>query len=110
MKISIDTMHTATDIPQCMSVLDTQQATLHDKHMQKLNEYIIHGWQASINEITQEMRLYWTFQYDLAVIDGMIMKGRCNIIPVKLQKQSLDQLHGNHMGIKNTWLLACESI
>ena len=43
------------------------------------------------------------------VIDGIIMKGRHNIIPEKLQKQALEQLHSNHMGTEKR-LLGCESI
>ena len=46
----------------------------------------------------------------MAVIDGVIMKGRCIVIPEVLQQQVLDQLHINHMGIEKTKLLACQSI
>ena len=35
-----------------------------------------------------------------AVIDGVVMKGRCIIIPAVLRQQVLDQLYINHMGIK----------
>ena len=43
----------------------------------------------------------------MAVIDGVIMKGRCIIIPEVLKPQALDQLHINHMGIeKNYWCVS----
>ena len=45
----------------------------------------------------------------MAVIDGIIMKGRC-VIPEILKTQALDQLHINHMGIHKTKLLTCECI
>ena len=54
--------------------------------------------------------MYWTFRDDMAVIDGVIMKGRSVIIPDILKTQALDHLHINHMGIEKTKLLACESI
>ena len=40
------------------------------------------------------------FKDDIAVIDGIIMKGRCIIMPEELQKQALEELHGNCMGIE----------
>ena len=59
------------------------------------------------------MRPFWSFKVNMAVIDGVIMKGRCIIIPKPqqaLKQQALDQLHVNHMGIEKTKLLACKSI
>ena len=46
------------------------------------------------------IRPYWSYKDDLAVIDGIVMKGRHIIIPKVLKQQALDQLHVNHMGIK----------
>ena len=56
------------------------------------------------------MRPCWTFKDDLAVIDGITMKGRCIIIPGELQKMALEQLCSNKMGIDTkTGLLAYKS-
>ena len=44
------------------------------------------------------------------VIDGKVVKGTYIIISEKLQKQALDHLHSNHMGIMKTGLLVHESI
>ena len=47
----------------------------------------------------------------MAVIDGVIMKGRCIIIPEILKAQALHQLHINHSHIeKKTKILVCKSI
>ena len=46
----------------------------------------------------------------MAVIDGVILKDRCNMIPNTLQKQALDQLHINDMGMDKRKLLACKTI
>ena len=46
----------------------------------------------------------------MAVINGVILKGRCEVIPESLQNMPLEQLHASHMGIEKTKLLACESI
>ena len=44
------------------------------------------------------------------VIDSMILKGRCIVIPCSLRQQVLAQLHTSHMGMEKTKLLACDSV
>ena len=80
-----------------------------DDHLHKLRECTIKGWSQSKNEVPHEVRSYWTFRDDMAMIDGIILNDRLNITPKELQKQVLDQFHSNHMGIKKRWLLAHES-
>ena len=46
----------------------------------------------------------------MAVIDRAILKGRWIVIPNTLQKQALEQLHINHMGLDKTKLLVDKSI
>ena len=57
-----------------------------------------------------DLRLYWCYRDDQAVIDEVVMKGRQIIILIALKQQLLDQLHTNHIGIIKTKLLTCESI
>ena len=45
----------------------------------------------------------------MAVIDRVIMKGRCVVVPGVLQQQAFEQLHINYMGIEKTQLLMHES-
>ena len=56
------------------------------------------------------LKPYWSYNDKLAVIDGVVMKGRCIIIPTSLKQQVLDQLHTNHMVIEKTKLLTHESV
>ena len=90
--INIDVMHTPTAITECMTTQDKQWVALQDEHLEQLKEYIIQGWLMSRNKIQQELRPYLTFKDNLAVLGGIIMKGRCIIIPEEFQKQALDQL------------------
>ena len=46
----------------------------------------------------------------MAVINGVVIKGRGIIIPEVLQQKALRYLHINHMGIEKTKLLACKSV
>ena len=50
------------------------------------------------------------FRDDVVVTDQVILKGRHVVIPDRLQKQALVQLHINHMGIEKRTLLAGRSI
>ena len=68
-----------------------------DKHLQCLKNSIIAGWLSAREELHSDLRPYWSYRDDLAIIDGVVMKGRCIIIPVVLKQQVLDQLHTNHM-------------
>ena len=46
-----------------------------DQHLQCLKAYIIQGWPESRDRIPQDLRAYWTFREDMAVIDRVVMKG-----------------------------------
>ena len=61
------------------------------------------------DELHCSLRLPWSYRDDLAVIDGVVMKGRCIIIPAVL-KQVLDQLHTNQIGIKKKNKATCTQI
>ena len=99
-----------TDILECVSISQIQQASAQDDHLQHLKGYIIAGWPGTKDEAHNDLKPYWYYRDELAVIDGVVMKGRCIIIPTSLKQQVLDQLHTNQMGIEKTKLLACESV
>ena len=52
------------------------------------------------DELHADLRPYWSYRGELAVIDGIILKGRHIVIPNSLKQQVLNQLHTNHMGIE----------
>ena len=52
------------------------------------------------DKVEQNMKHYWLVRHELAVIDGITMKSKSIIIPFLLQRQILDLLHNNHIGIK----------
>ena len=86
-----------------------QQATVQDERLQQLKSLIISGWPDTKDQLYQNINPYWSFKDDLAVIDDVIMKGRCIIVLEVLKQQALDQLYINHMGIEKTKLLVHES-
>ena len=110
MDIRVDTIQSVTDIPECMSISQLQQASAQDDHLQCLKSFIIAGWLSTKDELHSDLNPYWSYRDDLEVIDGVVMKGRQIVIPTVLKQQVLDQLHTNHMGIEKTKLLTCKSV
>ena len=110
MDIQVDAIQAATEIPECISVVEIQQASSIDNHLQQLKGIIITGWPDGRDELHADMQPYWSYRDELAVIDGIILKGKCIIIPNSLKELVLNQLHTDHMGIEKTKLLACECV
>ena len=110
MQVNVNIVETTTNIPEFMTILELQHETALDNHLQQLKEGIIKGWPENKDNLPQNLRPYWTFQDDMAIIDRVMIKGRFIVIPDKLQKQVLQQLHINHMGMEKTKLLAHKSI
>ena len=52
-----------------------QQAMTKDNHLEQISEDIM-NFPKNRNEVSQEKRSYWTSRDDMAVIDGIILKGR----------------------------------
>ena len=100
MDIRIDAIQSVTDILECMSISQIQQASMQDDCLQCLKGYIIAGWPSTKDEMHNDIKPYWSYRDELAVIDGVVMKGWCIIIPTSLKQQMLDQLHTNDMGIE----------
>ena len=110
MDIKADGIQTMTNIPDCMTIPQIQQATAQDDHLKLLKGYIIIGWPENKDQVPQEMRMYWTIQDHMVVIEGIMMKGRYVVIPKILKMQALDQLHVKHVGKEKTKFLAHESV
>ena len=81
----MDAIQTSLNVPECMSVQQIQQATAQDKHLQQLKGYITAGWPESQDHLYQDIRAYWSFRDDIAVINSFIMKGRHVVIPEVLK-------------------------
>ena len=76
MQLSINAMQTTTNIPGSMIMYELQQVTFQDQDLECLKEYLKHSWPEHRDQIQQDIRPYWTFQNDMAVIDWVNLKGR----------------------------------
>ena len=109
LSINISAIETAVDLPVCTSIHDIQEATTSDVHLQELNAYIIKGWLHK-KDVVQDLQQYWPIRHELALIDGMAIKGKLFIVPSQLHVQILIQLHSNNMGIEKIRLLVGKSV
>ena len=83
--IRIDTIQSPTDIPECMSILQIQQASAQDDHLQCLKSFIITGWPSTKDKMHSDLKPYWSYRDELAVIDRVVLKGKHIIIPTSLK-------------------------
>ena len=98
----VDTIQSTTDMPECISMAEIQQASAQDNHLQQQKSFIMAGWPDTKDELHTDLRFYWLYRDKLAVIDDIILKGRHKVISNSLRQQVLDQLHTNHRGIEKT--------
>ena len=91
-------------------VNELQTHTALDPTLNKLKEVIIKGWPDTIQELSADMRPYWSIRDQLAVEDGIIMKGPQVVIPAPIRQDIMRQLHTAHLGQEKTKLLAKESV
>ena len=110
MDIRVDVIQSTTDIPKCMSILQIQQTTAQDVHLQCLKYILVTGMLSTKDQLHINIRPYWSYKDDLTVIDDVFMKDRCIVIPQDLKQQALEQLLVNHMGIEKTKPLMSESV
>ena len=77
----MDAIQSSVNMPDCMSIEEIQQASLQNAHLQQLNTFIIAGWPHTKDELQINIRPYWPYRDELVGIGGVLLKGRCIIIP-----------------------------
>ena len=87
-----------------------RQETAKDHILCELKEVIVHGWPDRVKELPNQLRPYWSFRDELAVEDGLILKGERVVIPKTIQEHLLTQLHMGHQGIEKTKLRAKDCV
>ena len=83
-----------------MAIHELQQVTCQDQCLWCLKEHIIQGWLEHNDQVQEDITPHWTFKDGIAIIDGVIMKGKNIVVPEVLEQQALQQLHINYKGIE----------
>ena len=70
-----------------------------DGQLALLKHTITHGWPNTIRQVSSEIQLFQTFQEELIVEDGIVLKGTCIVIPSKKCQAILDLMDEGHLGL-----------
>ena len=76
--------------------------TARDKDLQALCKIIQNGWPMRAVNLPASVRQYFTFGDELAIEDGVVMKGPKAVIPQSLRREYIAILHRGHPGTEAT--------
>ena len=80
-----------------VTAIQLRAATRQDSILAKVLIYIKHGWPT---EVPEHLKPYWSRRTEITVEDDCLMWGICVIVPKKLQKAVLQELHQTHLEIE----------
>ena len=90
----------SVELPATKEFLDRiRTATQKDREMQLLTQQVKSGWPKKIHEVDDAIKCYWSFQEDITVTDGILVKGHRIIIPRSMREYMLNQVHEGHFGM-----------
>ena len=89
---------------------ELKEETGRDSTLTELREVIVAGWPDSRKGLSPPLRPYWAYRDELAVEDGLILKGERVIIPQKMRKDILKKIHEGHQGQVKCKLRAKECV
>ena len=73
--------------------------TSKDLTLVKLAKVVQTGWPDQHSEIDPDLHVFWIHQWNLSIVDGVVMNGTRIIIPWSLQDEYLKCLHTGHFGV-----------
>ena len=84
--------------------------TSKDPMMQALKHQIIKGWPHTRSECSKNLQDFWNYRDELSILDRLVPKGSCIVIPESCRNEILNQLHEGHFGIDRSKLHARDSV
>ncbi|XP_063952151.1 uncharacterized protein K02A2.6-like [Lytechinus pictus] len=87
-----------------------KEETAKDAEFAALREVVVRGWPERRRDLPRHLQSYWAFRDELAVEDGLILKGERILIPKSMREYILSKLHESHQDIEKTRLRAKASV
>ena len=85
----------------------------NDPDYQTLKQYIINGFPNQHKQLPDSCRPYWSIHTHLSVEDNLIVYGCRLLVPAKMRRAVLEQLHDSHQGLVRTkeraQLIVCQT-
>ena len=79
-----------------------QEETMNGTDLQELKDMITSGWPESISDVSEATKPNWCFRDEMAVLDGLVLKGNRVVVPTAMRHETLARLHDGHQGISPT--------
>ena len=73
-------------------------------------KHILEGWSESQVKCPDSIKEFYSFHYELSMVDGLVLKGISRIvIPKVLRQNALNKLHMSHLGTSKAilWAKTC---
>ena len=99
--ITVHDVQVFTEISS-LSVKKIKHVTENDPDLKTLKQYIQDGFPANRSDCIELVQGYFGFREELAIVNGMIVKGHRVVIPSQLCDEALKLLHSSHMDIVKT--------
>ncbi len=91
-------------------IIEIKEETAKDAVLSLLRETIMTGWPETLKDCPSSLHGYWNYRDELAVEDGLILKGTRIVVPKAMRPAVLEQLHYAHQGIEKCKLRAKGSV
>ena len=85
-----------------LSLEKIKHVTENDPDLKTLKQYIQDGFPVNRSDCVESVQGYFGFREELAIVNGLIIKGHWVVIPSQLRDMALKLLHSSHMGIVKT--------
>lgn len=76
--------------------------TAQDQVLQTLSTVIQHGWPDKERQLPLPIRPFFLYRDELAMEDGIVVKGHRTVIPHSLQQEYITIMHRGHPGLEST--------
>jgi hypothetical protein len=80
--------------------------TRKDEGLQIVSRYIKEGWPNSKAKCRLESQEYFGVRSEMVIIDNLVYRGNCLVVPETLRKEMLDLIHLSHLGVTKCILKA----
>ncbi|XP_046601433.1 uncharacterized protein K02A2.6-like [Neodiprion lecontei] len=86
------------------------ESTEKDSELKALKEIIQNGWPNNSNKLPATVRPYAQYKSELVIVDGLVFKNDCLVIPREMRNEIIDRIHYSHQGITKYQKIARESV
>ncbi|XP_062527926.1 uncharacterized protein K02A2.6 isoform X1 [Bombyx mori] len=94
--------HISFAVEGCLPVTrqDLQRETACDPILKSVAKYVANGWPRKLSMLSnQSLKPYYLCRNDIALENGILMRGHKVIIPQSVRGRILEELHSSHFGI-----------